>query len=274
MVPTKQIAFYDEHPFDWVPADGIARIQSLVSAPLIDLIDTLDQNSLILDIGCGPGRVLGFLVKRGLHCIGIDRSVVSINLATSRYSCPGAVADNLCLPFPDAIADIVISDGVIHHTQDPRGAFAENLRVLKPGGRMYLGVYKPFGRYPLLYKFPGCLIRRGLFHRWSQPLVVLFAQVPYFLVHFIRSRGKRTWAGSINLFYDYFVTPRVAFLGRQVIEEWSAKQTARVVRYDENRGQNVHSFLLEKEPRSTGRSDPVNPGVEETRITEQRMSNG
>jgi SAM-dependent methyltransferase len=274
MVPAEQTVFYDEHPFDWTPLDGTVRIQSLVSRPLVDLIDTLDSSSLILDIGCGPGRVLGFLVKRGLHCIGIDRSRVSVNLATSRYGCPGAVADNLRLPLPDAVADIIISDGVIHHTEDPRGAFAENLRVLKPGGRMYLGVYKPFGRYPLLYKFPGTLIRRGLLYDWCRPLVVALAQVPYFLVHFIRSRGKRTWAGSINLFYDYFVTPRVVFLSRQVIEEWCADQTARIVLYSENQGQNVHSFLLEKEPRPTREGDLVNPVAEETLFAERRASNG
>jgi SAM-dependent methyltransferase len=274
MIPSERKVFYDEHPFDWAPLDGTVRIESLVSRMLVDLIDTLDANSLILDIGCGPGRVLGFLVKRGLHCIGIDGSRVSINLATSRCGCPGVVADNLCLPLPDAVADIIISDGVIHHTEDPRGAFAENLRVLKPGGRMYLGVYKPFGRYPLLYKVPGSLIRRGLLHEWCRPLVVAFAQVPYFLVHFIRSRGKRTWAGSINLFYDYFVTPRVVFLSRQAIEEWCANQTARIVHYSENQGQNVHSFLLEKEPRPTREHDLVNPIVEDTLFAERRASNG
>ncbi len=273
-MPTERTTFYDEHPFDWTPIDGTARIQSVVSRPLVDLIDSLDSNSLVIDVGCGPGRVLGFLVERGLHCIGMDRSRVAVNLASSRYGCPGVVADNLCLPLPDGIADIIISDGVIHHTEDPRGAFAENLRVLKPGGRMYLGVYKPFGRYPLLYKFPGSLIRRGLLHGWCRPLVVAFAQVPYFLIHFIRSRGKRTWAGSINLFYDYFVTPRVAFLSREVIEEWCGNQTARIVHYNKNQGQNVHSFLLKKEPRPPGQSNLVDPVAEETLFVERRVSHG
>jgi SAM-dependent methyltransferase len=246
MVSTERATFYDEHPFDWASVDGTAKIHSVVSRPLVDLIETLDANSVIFDIGCGPGRVLGFLAQRGLHCIGIDRSRVSIKLATSRYGCPGAVADNLRLPLADAIADVIISDGVIHHTEDPRAAFAENLRILKIGGRMYLGVYKASGRYPLLYKYPGSLVRSGLRSRWSRPLVVAFFQVPYFLVHFFRSRGKRTWAGARNLFYDYFATPRVAFLSRQVVEEWCAKQQVRIARYDENRGQNVHSFVLEK----------------------------
>ena len=88
----------------------------------------------------------------------------------------GVVADNLRLPFANGIADALISDGVIHHTDDPRSAFAENLRILKPGGQMYLGVYKSSGRYPVLYKFPGDMIRRGLEHSWSRPLVVIFAR--------------------------------------------------------------------------------------------------
>ena len=161
------------------------------------------------------------------------------------------MADNLRLPFANGIADALISDGVIHHTDDPRSAFSENLRILKPGGRMYLGVYKSSGRYPLLYKFPGGMIRRGLEHGWSRPLVVIFAMVPYFAVHFIRSKGKRTWAGARNLFYDYFASPRVAFLGREMIEQWCASSGARVLRYEENPGANVHSFVLQASPSRT-----------------------
>ena len=64
----------------------------------------------------------------------------------------------------DGTADVVISDGVIHHTDDPFVSFSENCRILKPGGRMYLAVYKPTGRYPWLYKYPGAVIRFGLQH--------------------------------------------------------------------------------------------------------------
>jgi SAM-dependent methyltransferase len=245
---TEKITFYDEHPFDWIPPDASRDIHSVVSPPLVDLIEALDPRALVLDVGCGPGRVLGFLTNRGIRSIGVDRSSVSLALAVKRYGCSAAVADNLHLPFAEGVADVLISDGVIHHTDDPRRAFTENLRILKPGGRMYLGVYKPYGRYPLLYKFPGGMIRRGLKHKWSEPLVVIFARVPYFLVHFIKSKGKRSWAGARNLFYDYFVMPRVAFLAREVVEEWCSSTGTQIRRYDENRGSNVHSFLLEKNP--------------------------
>ena len=187
MATTEQQTFYDQHPFDWVPADASQEITSVMSRPLVEFIESLDPASLVLDIGCGPGRVLGFLARRGLRCIGLDRSRVSLALAVQRYQRPGTVGDNLNLPFADGTADVVISDGVIHHTENPRAAFAENFRILKPGGRMYLAVYKPSGRYPLLYKFPGGWIRAGLRHGWSKPFVVLFFRVPYFLVHsFVR----------------------------------------------------------------------------------------
>ena len=93
--------FYDQHPFDWVPIDATEEIESVVSRPLVDLIQSLDLNSLVLDIGCGPGRVLGFLKRRGIRCIGLDRSRVSLGLAMKRYDRPGAVGDNLHLPFAD-----------------------------------------------------------------------------------------------------------------------------------------------------------------------------
>jgi ubiquinone/menaquinone biosynthesis C-methylase UbiE len=257
MGTSESVTFYDQHPFDWVPPSTSEDITSVVSPLLAQLIQALDANSFVLDIGCGPGRVLGFLARKGVRCIGLDRSRVSLALAIERYGRPGAVGDNLHLPFPDGMADVVISDGVIHHTEDPQTAFKENWRILKPGGRMYLAVYKPVGRYPTLYKFPGGLIRAGLRFSGSRPLVVGMFQMPYFLVHFLRSKGKRTWSGAQNLFYDYFVTPRVTFLPRQLVEEWCAKERAHVIQYDENKGQNVHSFLLEKEPaqRAKGSAD-------------------
>jgi SAM-dependent methyltransferase len=270
MGSTESGTFYDQHPFDWVPPGAAGPIRAVVSPPLADWIENLEANSLVLDIGCGPGRVLGFLARRGIRCIGLDRSRVSVGLAVERYGRPGVVADNLHLPFADGTADAVISDGVIHHTDDPRAAFAENCRILKPGGRMYLAVYKPSGRYPFLYRYPGAVIRRGLGRRWTRPLVTVFARVPYFLVHFIRSKGRRTWAGARNLFYDYFVTPRVAFLPRGVVEEWCAAAGARVVLYDENRGANVHSFCLVNGAHPQLARDSDMPSAAEVLIAQNR----
>src|SRR5215469_4687680 len=240
------MTFYDEHPFDWAPADSPREADATVPPALADLIACIEPDSLVLDIGCGPGRVLSFLRRRGLRCVGVDRSRVSVALAVERCSVPGVAADNLQLPIATGAADVVISDGVIHHTDNPQKAFEENFRVLKPGGQMYVAVYKPSGHYPWLYKYPGEVIRRGLRRRITAPLVELFAQLPYFLAHLVKSHGRRTWTGARNLFYDYFVSPHVEFLPRHVVEEWCACRGAEVLRYNENRGLNVHSFIVRK----------------------------
>jgi len=268
MESTERSTFYDEHPFDWISPAAAVDIHSVVARPLVTMIGELNPNLLIVDVGCGPGRVLGFLAERGFRCIGVDRSRVSVGLAVERFSRPGVVADNARLPFMDGAADVVISDGVIHHTDDPFASFSENCRILKPGGRMYLAVYKPTGRYPWLYKYPGEVIRRGLQYWWTKPFIRLFAQVPYFLVHWVRSAGAREWAGALNLFYDYFVTPRVVFLSREVVERWCGTQGARVARYEENPGANVHSFCLVKEARRVEPHNSAQPSS--MMLTQQR----
>jgi hypothetical protein len=116
------------------------------------------------------------------------------------------------------------------------------------------------------------MIRSGLRHRWAKPFVALFAQVPYFLVHYLRAKGRQTWAGAHNLFFDYFVTPRVTFLPRVVVEEWCAKQGVRVVLYDENRGGNVHCFCLAKEDPSSRAPDPQRSRGTEITMAEPRQT--
>jgi SAM-dependent methyltransferase len=266
MEPTERLTFYDQHPFDWVAVGKAPDIAQFVSPPLIEMIESLDPNSFVLDVGCGPGRVLGFLAQRRIRAVGVDRSRVSVSLVRERYDVPCIVGDNLSLPFADGAVDVVISDGVIHHTDDPAAAFAENSRVLKPGGQMYLAVYKPYGRYPWMYKYPGALIRNGLRHSWSKPLVAVFAILPYYLFHFARSRGRRTWAGAQNLFYDYFVTPKVDFLSRATIEDWCTRTGLRVDSYDENRGGNVHSFRLLKAAKPPTSHAPVVAGIDPAKV--------
>src|SRR5580704_14298088 len=157
MTGTESVTFYDQHPFDWAAADETAEMNSIVSPLLGDFIRGLDVNSLVLDVGCGPGRVLGFIAQRGIRCIGLDRSRVSLGLAIKRYGRPGVVGDNLQLPFAQGTADVVISDGVIHHTEDSVSVFTEYLRNLRPGGPMHRAVYKPSGLYPMVYSHPGGL---------------------------------------------------------------------------------------------------------------------
>src|SRR6185295_16075939 len=45
--------------------------------------------------------------------------------------------------------DVVYSSGVLHHTPNPRAAFARIAQLVRPGGTIVLGVYNAFARLPL-----------------------------------------------------------------------------------------------------------------------------
>ena len=159
---------------------------------------------------------------------------------------------------------------MVHHSENPQAAFAENCSILMAGGQMYVAVSEASGRYTWLFRCPGALIRRGLRNRWTMPLVTLLAQVPCFLVHFVQSWGRRTWSCAQKLFREYFVTPRVTFLPHGVVEEWCAHEGVRVARYNESRVANVHSFCLVKHSHSKRLGDSRQPSAVEVLVERQR----
>jgi SAM-dependent methyltransferase len=49
-------------------------------------------------------------------------------------------------PFRAGAFDLVISNGVLHHTRDPLGGFLSVSRLVKPGGCVVIGLYNRIGR--------------------------------------------------------------------------------------------------------------------------------
>jgi ubiquinone/menaquinone biosynthesis C-methylase UbiE len=248
--------FYDDHPFDWTGNYRLHEVKATLAAPLAAFINEVPLDACVMDIGCGPGRVMSCLKAKGLRCLGIDLSQASVQLMAQRTGRTGIVASNLQLPFADESVERVISDGVIHHTTNPEGAFNECCRILKPGGRLYLAVYKPGGHYQKLYQFPGLAIRSMVPHRLGKAFVHATMLPIYYSVRFVKSQGKTTWHGARNLFYDYFVNPSVEFLSRSDIEAWSYQSGFEVLDYDSNPDLNVHSFVLRKPVSATSDSVP------------------
>jgi SAM-dependent methyltransferase len=54
-------------------------------------------------------------------------------------------------PFRDDSIDIVICNGVLHHTGEPRKGFEALLRKVKPGGYILIELYNRYGRLPTLW---------------------------------------------------------------------------------------------------------------------------
>jgi ubiquinone/menaquinone biosynthesis C-methylase UbiE len=103
----------------------------------------------VLDSGCGTGIFSIIFARNGAGRVtGIDISPGSLGTAEGLKEKFGLTnvdfeqRDMLRLPYPDASFDIVWAWGTVHHTTDPLGAVTELIRVLKPGGSLFLAIYK------------------------------------------------------------------------------------------------------------------------------------
>jgi hypothetical protein len=68
----------------------------------------------------------------------------------------------------DGFFDVVISNGVLHHTADCRGAYHRISRLAKPGGYVVVGLYSRYSRQ-LHYARVGLYRWTGLANRWLDP---------------------------------------------------------------------------------------------------------
>ena len=240
-------AHYNDFPFDFLTAEDERNIEQLQPLPFLHFANEhLQPGMRIIEVGCGPGRGTLFMARRGLDLTAVDISPESLGLARRRAPAAKFVlASNLDLPFADAAFDAVVSDGVIHHTPDAYRSFSENARILRPGGRMYVGVYRRKRYYYYLYTYLGRPIRWLEKQAWGRTLVYSTLLPVYYAVHLIKSRGKRTWRGAKNFFYDYIITPQATFHTREEIVEWGRHQHMELMGYEENVG-NVHAFVFYK----------------------------
>lgn len=110
----------------------------------------LDAESLrgktVLDGGCGMGRYLRIAAEGGpAMLVGLDLSAAVLAARDLTAGLPAVAivrGDLLRPPFPAASFDHIYSIGVLDHTPDPRAAFLELARLLKPGGRIAVWIYR------------------------------------------------------------------------------------------------------------------------------------
>jgi 2-polyprenyl-3-methyl-5-hydroxy-6-metoxy-1,4-benzoquinol methylase len=88
----------------------------------------------ILEIGCGKGRFINVVSKKGAFCVGIDMSSNFIREATQKNKGNFLIASATNLSFKPAGFDAVFAVEVIEHIADLEKCFSEVKKVLKPDG--------------------------------------------------------------------------------------------------------------------------------------------
>jgi ubiquinone/menaquinone biosynthesis C-methylase UbiE len=99
---------------------------------------------VVLDLGCGPGRVTRFLHDQGLDVTGLDLSPEMIAAARTRFpELRFEVASMFALPYSDgSINGLAAMYSIIHIPRaDQPALFRELHRVLAPGGWLLLAYH-------------------------------------------------------------------------------------------------------------------------------------
>jgi len=108
----------------------------------------------ILDLGCGTGRHLVYLAKKGFEAYGIDIAEEGIKIARKWLEKENLRADlkvgdiYKTLPYKDGFFDAVICIRTLNHGKIEwiRKAIKEMHRILKPNGYVFVAVHKHKGK--------------------------------------------------------------------------------------------------------------------------------
>jgi ubiquinone/menaquinone biosynthesis C-methylase UbiE len=105
------------------------------------------RGGAILDVGTGPARIpiALCLAEPRANVLGIDLARHMLDRARRNVADAGLddriklqLLDAKAIPYPDGQFEAVISNSIVHHIADPSAALAEMVRIVAPGGTLFV----------------------------------------------------------------------------------------------------------------------------------------
>jgi uncharacterized protein YbaR (Trm112 family)/ubiquinone/menaquinone biosynthesis C-methylase UbiE len=159
------------------------------------------KNKLLLDAGCGNGKLTNAMTGFELEVVGMDFSLSVERAHNKRHQFAEANAafshfvqgDVMKPPFQKESFDLIHSSGVLHHTHNTLEAFQRIASLVNRKGRFYVQLYRkrgihidlPFNilrklttRFPIELLYSCCLLLAPLHKYVSKQLAILRGNEP------------------------------------------------------------------------------------------------
>jgi len=120
------------------------RIQRYLREEVKHVLKKTSTNDIILDLGCGYGRIIPQLSQKARKVVGVDICLANLLYGVrtmSNFNLAGMDAINL--GFQDSIFDVVVclQNGISAFHVDPRELIQETIRITKPSGIILFSTY-------------------------------------------------------------------------------------------------------------------------------------
>lgn len=132
------------------------RIQQYLEAELTYLLKNINTNDIVLELGCGYGRIFPELTKKAKWIIGIDTAfdtlVFGKRFLSKIQNCSLIKMNAIHLGFCEKAFDkvICIQNGISAFNVNQKELIKESIRVTKYGGLIFFSSYSPkFWNYRL-----------------------------------------------------------------------------------------------------------------------------
>lgn len=106
--------------------------------PILEMLSN-SKNKTILDLGCGNGWLVDFLIKKGYNAYGTDVTPSGIAIAKEKHPNKFFLLDPSATELPKEFSnihfDIILSIEVIEHLYDPRSYFKLCKNILTQGNQ-------------------------------------------------------------------------------------------------------------------------------------------
>jgi SAM-dependent methyltransferase len=142
---SRDIAFHRETAaaYDEEVTPEFAVYHERLLGPFLDRVAAARPGGRALDLGCGTAVVTLALARRGFEVVGVDHSPEMLELGRRKLAAAGLEAtletgDVRALRFDDGEFDCVTIQGLLHHLEELEPCLREAVRVLRPGGFLYV----------------------------------------------------------------------------------------------------------------------------------------